>query len=306
MKKTALLIACMVVGMSLSAQVKNYITLWGDLGEASLLSGISDVQNGASLGVGGGIGVGYELYANRFLLDVGVGINVSHSAFSLNPYASTLPDQTDSEGDKFNYIFTLNDRQDAYTNTSLQIPLLLGAQLNRFYFLVGVKLDASLLVNTRVSTVISSEGEYPMFIDPFTGMPEHMFFNDYVLEQKGKVDFKTNVMASAEIGWRLGHIDNSTGFDVPKPKTLYRIGLFADYGIFDVHYRSNKPAVVLPETFNAENMTSDMAVNDILSTSQAQKIVNNLLVGVKFTVLFQLPEPKKCVFCNDDYTYLYR
>ena len=144
------------------------------------------------------------------------------------------------------------------------------------------------------------------FIDPFTGMPEHMFFNDYVLEQKGKVDFKTNVMASAEIGWRLGHIDNSTGFDVPKPKTLYRIGLFADYGIFDVHYRSNKPAVVLPETFNAENMTSDMAVNDILSTSQAQKIVNNLLVGVKFTVLFQLPEPKKCVFCNDDYTYLYR
>lgn len=123
MKKTALLIACMVVGMSLFAQVKNYITLWGDLGEASLLSDISNVQNGASLGVGGGIGVGYELYANRFLLDVGVGINVSHSAFSLNPYAYTLPDQTDSEGDRFNYIFTLNDRQDAYTNTSLQIPL---------------------------------------------------------------------------------------------------------------------------------------------------------------------------------------
>lgn len=300
MRKIISLVGCLCLCMGMSAQVRNYITLWGDMGEASLLTDIESVSMGASMGVGGGIGVGYELYANHFLFTVGVGGNVSHSVFNMLPFSSTLPNQIDSEGDRFDYVYTLNNRQDAYTNASLQVPLMVGAQLDRFYFLVGAKLDMSFLVNTDVSATISSQGVYPQFIDPFTGMPEHMFFDDYALEYTDVVDFNANVMVSAELGWRLGSVYHGTGFDVPKSKTVYRLGFFADYGLLDLHRKGTADLVSLPTKFDSQDMKSNIGLNDILSSNQATKAVNNLMVGVKFTVLFQLPEAKNCVLCKDD------
>lgn len=286
--------------LALPAQVKNYISVWGDLGEATLLTEFADMGAGSSMGVGAGLGVGYELQANRFLFTVGVNANVAHSGFDLSNIERTLP-ATDTEGDPLNYIISSNSRKDFYTNTSVQVPLMLGGQFNRFFFLVGAKFDVSVACASRVKAEISTKGDYPQFIDPFEHMPEHGFYDNAPFERKGKIEFNPNVMASVELGWRLGLIAHGTGFDVPKPKTIYRLSLFADYGLLDLHRRGYNDFFTWQDAVIDANAINNIGMNDVLSTSLARKAVNNLMVGVKFTVLFRLPERGSCVLCKDAY-----
>ena len=48
-------------------------------------------------------------------------------------------------------------------------------------------------------------------------------------------------------------------------------------------------------------MVDGVVLNDVMSTDGFAKAVNNLVVGLKFTILFQLPEPGTCVICRDAY-----
>ena len=50
------------------------------------------------------------------------------------------------------------------------------------------------------------------------------------------------------------------------------------------------------------SMVDALETNDIMSTKYFEKsVVNNLMVGLKFTVLFQLPEAGQCIICRDAY-----
>jgi hypothetical protein len=62
--------------------------------------------------------------------------------------------------------------------------------------------------------------------------------------------------------------------------------------------------------YNTTTMIDNLQVNDIMSTQTVNtdgtvqpfaKSVNSLMVGIKFTVLFQMPEPGQCVICRDAY-----
>lgn len=301
-----LLLCCNIV---VSAQVKNYISLWGNVGEASLLSKLDNMPTNGSAGVGGGIGVGYELNANHFLFTVGFSANIAHSSFNLSGGESSF-DAIDTQGDPLKFIISTNERKDIYTNTSLQIPLMVGGEFGRFYFLAGAKFDLSVNCATNVKATIRTVGDYTNtlgFIDKFTNMPEHGFYENAEFNaQQGKINFNPNVMASAEIGWRLGLIAKGTGYDVPKPKTIYRIALFADYGLPDIHQRGSKEFFTWTDAIIDHDCLNYIGMNDVLSTNRAPKAVNNLLVGVKFTILFQLPERKNCVICRDGYRGIYR
>ncbi|MCM1034345.1 MAG: hypothetical protein NC038_02125 [Paludibacter sp.] len=294
------LIGLLLCACVLQAQVKNYISVWGDLGESSLLTDFQGTLSGSSMGVGAGVGFGYELQANHFLFTVGVSANVAHSAFDLSG-AEYAFEAIDTESDPLTYIVSADNRKDMYTNTSVQIPLMLGGQFNRFFFLLGAKVDLSAYCASKVKAEISTKGDYPQFIDPFEHMPEHGFYDNATFVNKGKVTFNPNVMASAEIGWRLGEIARGTGYDVPNPKTIYRLSLFADYGLLDLHRRGYAEPFTWKEDMPVidENTVNQMKMTDVLSTSVAAKAVNNLMVGVKFTVLFRLPERGNCVICKD-------
>lgn len=302
MKKNIVILLITVLTPLLSAPVwaqnRQYIGVWGQLGEASLLPSESTLPT--ALGVGGGLGFNYELRAGKhFLLDFGLGANCAHSIFSTDNREEILYDMVDTENWKFDYTYKMTERKDAYTNLSVQVPLMLGAHFHRFYFLAGAKFDMSVYVPTTVKMNISTEGVYHQFIDPMTGMPEHFFYSDVPYKHSGKVTFRPNVMASAEIGWRLGPIYTGTGADIPKQRTQYRLGLFADYGLLDVHRAQTLPMLQIPSAINTDDPTGGVIANDCLSVIAAAGKVNNLMVGVKFSVYFQLPEKKACVICHE-------
>lgn len=304
----------LLVAVPTQAQVKHAVGIWGEVGEATMLTS-SESQLKNSLGAGGAIGVNYELRAGKhFLLDLGLGGGLSHGLFAVRDSAAAVTGLIDEDGDPFTYLFAFADRQDSYTSVNLQVPVMLGAQFHRFYFLVGVKANLSLMTRTKQKMQLSTIGVYDEFIGDFENMPDHGFYNKQPMEQKGSINFRPDVMGSAEIGWRLGPIYNERGYDVPKQKIHYRLGLFADYGLFDIHFARSNQALSVPSDIQIStpalaparvaanatpNMLDGVRVTDILSTKDAAKKVQNLMVGVKFAVYFTMPDKRHCVVCQD-------
>ena len=315
---------------AINARVDSYIGAFANIGEWSLLPKGSDY--GPSFGVAGGGGFVYELQSRSnyspvdFLFDVGVGVTGGMTAFTQSTEATAiLKDQLDLDGELFDYVYDLRNRHDQYRDVALQIPLMVGIQYGKFYAMVGAKIYSHIYTKSRSTGVLSTYGKYDDF-DDFRDMPEYQFFSDIQLPRAGqpspKTSLKLDIDASLEIGGRLGAVSDGTGFDVPKRTVEYRLAGFVDYGLLDVHYSLDKPqlgtlddngAVVPLEknlgynvdntypVYNTESMINNLVLTDIMSTTAFASKVNNLVVGLKFTILFQIPEPKRCVICNDGY-----
>ena len=304
---------------TIQAKVDHYVGGYGHVGEWSLLPSESDYT--ASFGVAGGLGFLYELQAGptyqptRFLFDVGVGAQYGLTSFMQSSNAEVpLPNQTDLDGMTFDYIYEIKDRHDQYTNMSVQVPLMIGVQHRKFYMLVGVKATASLLTQAHTTALISTYGRYysgdKKVFDDFRNMPEYQFFTNLPQKKSAPATFNLNVNASLEVGGRLGTINYAVGYDVPKRTIECRLAGFVDYGILDIHVHRELPGFTTPVGYNIEgtkpiynntSMVDHLQVNDVMSTPNFADKVNNFMVGLKFTVLFQLPEPGKCVLCSDAY-----
>ena len=314
---------------TLSAKVNTYLGAYANVGEWSMLP--KESKFGPSVGVSGGAGFLFEMQAGgtysptRFLFDVGVGaLGGMTSYIQSNSMAPVeLPNQVDLDGMPFTYVYDIKDRHDKYTNLAVQIPLMIGVQHKKFYMLAGVKVDANLLTRSHSTALLTTYGKYSEF-DDFRSMPEYQFFTNEPISGSVKTNLRLNVNASLEIGGRLGFITDAVGFDVPKRKMEMRLGAYVDYGITDLHYAREQLALgaVNPAdpkgepmeltklsynsgstypVYNTRSMIENLVMNDIMSTSGFAKAVNNLAVGIKFTILFQMPEKGECVICRDAY-----
>jgi len=315
-----ILLLALLLPCSVSAKVSHYVGGYAQVGEWSLLPTKSTYGN--SLGVAGGLGVLYELQSGsayrslRLLFDAGVGASYGMTAYSQTSNAQVvLENQQDADGDRFDYIYDIRDRKDQYTNVALQFPLMIGIQYKRLYALAGVRFYANMWTQRKTTATMTTYGRYmdkandqPIF-DDFRNMSEYQFFTDEPLKESQQTYFKLDADLSVEIGARLGVINYAVGYDVPKRKLEYRIGAFMDYGLFDVHTSGKLQALNLPrgfsynsaEAYGTRTMIDNLELNDVMRTKGFAKKVQNLMVGVKFTLLFQMPEQKKCVMCADNY-----
>ena len=327
-----LLLALLFCG-SVNAKVNNYVGAYAQIGDWSLMPTQSTYST--SFGVAGGLGFMYEMQAGptysptRFLLDAGVGILPGMTAF-LQGTNSVVPleDQIDLQNDEFTYVYELRDRRDRYNDIALQVPLMIGVQHKAFYMLAGVKLYYHVWTKTKSTALLNTYGLYEAY-DEFRNMPQYQFFTDRPIEKGVRTTLGTglDVDLSFEIGGRIGVIQEAIGYDVPKRKTEYRLAAFVDYGLMDMHTKGTQLAVgyvnpsnpgqVLPlqgnldynvgvtyPVYNTTSMVDNVALTDIMSTDGFANSVSNLMIGLKFTVLFQLPEKGQCVLCRDAYSNL--
>ena len=316
------LFALLFSSMTLQAKVSNYVGAYANIGEWSLLPATSKYS--LSYGVAGGAGFLYELQAGpkysqtQFLFDVGVGVTGGMTAFLQGSSSETvLKDQRDFDGDLFDYVYELNDRHDQYKDMAVQIPLMLGVQHKKFYAMAGLKVYAHVLTNFYTTANITTYGRYAAFPD-MRDNPKWQFFAEQPMTpKKDKTTFNLDMDLSFEIGGRLGYIPEDVGFDVPRRATEYRLAAFVDYGLLDIHKANNKEGLITPTKYDANPSSADyvydntsmldgMKMNDIMSTNGFASKVNNLVVGLKFTILFKIQEQGQCVICRDNYRSLAR
>ena len=300
----------------MSAKVDNYVGAYANVGEWTMLPTESKVA--PSFGAAGSVGALYELQVGpmakttRFLLDIGLGMTGGMTIYKPSgTQEAILTGQYDLDGDLFDYVYGLKQRRDRYSDIAVNVPLMIGVQHKKFYMLAGVKMYAHAWTKTTSMASLDTYGRYKDIPD-LHNQPEYQFFTGRPVSSSVRTTLNLDMDLSFEIGGRLGEVADAVGFDVPKRKIEYRLAAFADYGLLDLHKAGDAQALVTADKYDTDptspnyvyhgtSMVDNLTMNDIMSTSGFASKVSNLMIGLKFTVLFQLPEQGTCVICRDAY-----
>jgi len=238
-------------------------------------------------GGGAGLDITYNLEYKHFLFEVGLDFRFLNST-SAYGFTAERTDQT--YGAKYYYWF--DNLRETRNMMQIGVPVMFGAQFNRFYFLVGAK------VHYSVWGAYSQKGQYDIVVkDPALLEPYGMGIYDLNGQTRQAIRFRQpEVNVAAEIGidldeWLQKDADPKKKVKVKpgerqpfgRQHVHYRASLFAEYGVLN----TNNTPKANPVDFN----TSDVEVlnsNTLLALNGDTKL-NNLLVGAKFTIQFEVP-----------------
>jgi outer membrane protein OmpA-like peptidoglycan-associated protein len=280
----------------------------------------SEVRGGA----GGFGGLGYELNAGWFLLQAGAEFSYLTSLtrfedlYLERDWLYTAPDDVQAR------MFWKYDFEKYYTDKQqagfVQIPLLVGAKIGRFYGLAGVKYGINVLgsytaENGKYATAMQDEQLIGKLDDP---QIPHYLVNGRAIETgrgtTGMLKFSQNLVVSAEVGVTLDEWiypkprrrRNSTRTIPTPPRPTFRVALFADYGLFNLikdnktdkhlidYYQTSYIADTLGTVLSHVATPLDLGVNQLFSTTSAKgQNVNSLMAGVKLTIMMPIAEQVK-------------
>ena len=281
----------------------SYINLGARLGYAAMMDKINNTYIGAGTlnqsnllqqlkgGVGFGFDATYNLEYGHFLFETGLDLRVLNSTstygFSAERFELTY-------GATYSYLFDkLTETRNLF---QVGIPVMFGAQFNRYYFLAGVKVHDSALGN------YSQKGRYDVVVnDPALLEPYGMGIYDLNGLTGQPIKFKQpDISVAAEVGVDLDEwLQQSPKPADPKDKKKkvqpgqrqpfgrehihYRVALFAEYGVLN----TNATPAALPVNFTS-NQVAVQNTNTFLAFNGDTKL-NNLFVGAKFVVQFEIP-----------------
>ena len=285
-------------------EVISYFNLGLRLGYAAMM----DKINGSYMGAGtlnqsnalqqlkGGPGVGldvtYNLEYGHFLFETGLDFRFLNST-SAYGFQATRLDRT--YGATYTYLF--DNLREMRNMLEFGIPVMFGAQFSRYYFLLGAKVHYGLPMG------YSHKGQYditvddPAYIDPYG-----MGIYDLNGETNQKISFKQpDISLAAEIGldldeWMQAQPDPKAKKAKVKPGQRlpfgrehihYRVALFAEYGVLN----TNGTPKANPVDFDA-NAVEVKNSNTLLAMNGDTKL-NNLFVGAKFAIQFEVPGKKE-------------
>lgn len=284
-------------------EVISYFNLGLRLGYAAMMDQINGSYLGAGTlnqsnalqqlkgGPGAGLDITYNLEYGHFLFETGLDFRFLNST---SAYGFQAQRTENTYGATYNYLF--DNVREMRNMLEFGLPVMFGAQFNRFYFLVGAKVHYGLPMG------YSQKGKYDIVVnDPALLEPYGMGIHELNGETKQKMAFKQpDVSVAAEIGidlddWLQAQPDPKAKKAKVKPGQRlpfgrehihYRVGLFAEYGVLNTN---NTPAA-LPVEF-AQNSELVQNSNTFLAWGGDTKL-NNLLVGAKFTIQFEVPGKK--------------
>lgn len=279
----------------LTPEKHHFLSVDGSVGYASLQTNASDIKSVAGTALS--IGVGYRLYYNSFLLSVGLNGQYMYDALSVKD-GSLQIGMTDTEGQAFTMLAEATQWKDLCHAGNFNIPVLVGAEYKRFYFLVGPEFSYNVWGQTETKAQLRTRGQYDRYIGIFDDMENHALYSRSIESGKQTLSWNIDLVAHAEIGWRLGEVFTETGADVPQSKHRFYMALYADYGLINIHkdvsqgerfgYKESS------ETGVAFGVTPTMLCNELHTAT-----VHPYSVGIKVTYLFELPQHKQCVICRD-------
>lgn len=277
------------------------------------------------LGGGATAGLYYELEYKHLLFQTGFGVDysINRNLFQVDALSANI-----QEYPTMTYHYTLDNYQEKTSYGVGYIPVKIGASFKQWYFLAGANIGLFSFANrTTVSSDVTAWATDQDIIDPLVGMPNHGLFAYHLDAASYAVDFAPfNAMLSAEIGIKLNKsawtvqpkvkLDKAAKYrEARRKKTLkeltqYRLSIFANYGLSNIHaYQPN------PVSFGGENQGGLVAINSVTDLTPysmlgyepyKQTALNNLFVGVKLNVQFEIPKkaPKKGSLATP-YVYVY-
>ena len=288
-------------------EVVSYFNLGLRLGYAAMMDKIQPNADGSLWGAGtlnqsnalqqlkGGPGVGlditYNLEYGHFLFETGLDFRFlnSTSAYGFQAIRNDLT----YPGTTYSYWF--DNVREMRNMLEFGIPVMFGAQFNRFYFMEEAKVHYGLPMG------YSQKGLYDIVVnDPSLLEPYGMGIHELNGQTNQPIQFKQpDLSVAAEIGidldeWLQAQPDKKKAKVKPgqrlpfgREHIHYRLGLFAEYGVLNTN---NTPAAN-PVEFAADQVAVQKT-NTLLALNGNTKL-NNLFVGAKFAIQFEVPGKKE-------------
>ena len=281
-------------------EVISYFNLGLRAGYSAMMDQINGVYMGAGTlnqsnvfqqlkgGGGAGLDVTYNLEYGHFLFETGLDFRFLNSTSDYGFIAKRLDKSYNAE-----YYYWFDKLRETRNMFEIGLPLMFGAQFNKFYFLLGAK------VHYGIPMGYSHKGQYDITVnDPALADPYGMGIYDLNGQTKQKMVFKQpDISAAAEIGldldeWLQAQPDPKAKKAKVKPgqrlpfgreHVHYRVSLFAEYGVLN----SNATPKANPVDF-AGNKVEVQNSNTFLALNGDTKL-NNLFVGAKFSIQFEVP-----------------
>lgn len=294
-----ILIALLCIAAPLHADVKresrHFLTTEAGIGYSALLN---KSTLGKSSGLAGGnLQVGYEWNYRKLLVHTGIEFamlsdKAKVSPFTMQiPYTQGLPLSQPPMTETFDFLSWSETQLLGQVNIPVQVG---GWFADKYYFLVGAKIGLPVLHSGTIISTVNTFLTDPTLIGAINEVPVH---DAYTSDEKQSGNWAAgliNAQVSAEVGLVLnsfweknskGKGKNPVGYRGKGRKPiLYRVGLFADYGVTSV-CKAGAP-VALAQVAEPRQIT----LNNYFAAANTK--ANSLLVGAKFAVLFQLNEVK--------------
>ena len=262
------------------------------LGYAAMMDKMAqnDVQNKLKGGVGAGLDLTYGLEYGHLRFETGLDLRFLNST---STYGFTAVRNDLTYGAKYNYLFdNLSEMRNMF---QVGVPVMIGAQFNRYYFLVGAKVHYSVLGTYSHKGLYDITVEDPALVDPY-GMGIHAVNG----QTNTPIKFsQPDLSIAAEVGidldeWLQKQPDKKKKTKVKPGERLpfgrehvhYRAALFAEYGVLN----TNGTKAAQPVEFTADQV-SVQKTNTLLAWNGDTKL-NNLFVGAKFIIQFEVPGKK--------------
>ncbi|MBO7458020.1 MAG: OmpA family protein [Paludibacteraceae bacterium] len=298
-----ILLGLFCLAMPLHADVKreslHFVTTEAGIGYSALLN---KSAIGTSSGLAGGkLQVGYEWRYRKLLVHTGLEFGMVNDMAKVTPfqmktsYTVGLP-----EGQYMTEYFDFQSFKETQLMGQINLPIQAGAIFaDRYYFLAGVRLGLPVVRSAQTKATVTTYLIDPSLIGELEDVPVHDAYTSTEKLSSTWTGF-FNAQVSAEVGLVLnpffekpakgkGKSSSSRNQKNKKKPILYRVGLFADYGIngcVKPYYQQGKADE--PIAYVAQ--PREISLNSCLAT--AQTAAHSLLVGAKFAVLFQMNEPK--------------
>lgn len=280
--------------------------IWG--GYSNFSHNIEDVD---ALG-GGAIGLGFDYllrYKRYFNFNVGIETMLLNSN---NRFDEVLCDAKYYYNDPshvdlpLDYHIKFYDCFEQDYQWGVAVPIMVGMQTDGFYCLFGGKIKYALKgfykTNSKLVTVVDD----PEFIESLEEILTHNI-GHYDAVSRGVNFYNLDVTASAEVGVILNALMpgyNKGGSRRYNKGTYCRLGLFADYGCLNINGNSfDAPMIKFPGMVDMGNgeysvpvvSVHNVGLNSILASDLAKdSYLSSLVVGVKFTILFQFGKKDLC------------
>ena len=244
-------------------------------------------------GGGAGLDFTYNLEYGHFLFEIGLDARFLNST---STYGFQINRKDVTYGATYSYLF--DNLSETRNMLGIGVPVMFGAQFSRYYFLLGAKIHYAMPLGYSHKGLYDIVVTDPAYVDQY-GLGIH--------ELNGQTNQKMvfnipEVSVAAEIGLDLDEwlqaqpkpVDKKDKKKQVKPgqrlpfgreHVHYRVGLFAEYGVLNTNKTpAMLPAEYLPTAVPVQKTNTMLAMNGMA--------LNNLLVGAKFTIQFEVPGKK--------------
>ena len=284
MKKLIVIISIFLLGTNLvnsqtvfdTAYDKHELSVSLGGGLSTLL--YSPFTGDSKLGFGGNFGVGYAYFLNpNWGVRTGLELGLYNSRFNADniDYSYTAADFNNTS---FLFESKVSGYEEKNRAMMLQIPVMAQYQTGVFYGAAGLKIGIPLggkfdAKGNFVNSGLYDYENYPYVDDPALGFRT---YNGY--STNGDFSFKAAFLAAAEAGVKM---------KVSGTMTLY-IGAYVDYGLNNIHKKSNKHFVHYNSEFGTDKKHFD--VNSVahanFGNSAFLDVIHPLSAGIRLRLAF--------------------